>query len=189
MMKELLRVVSLLVICAITAQAQPVGDKTWQVGVDFGLSQGLDDATENWNMGFSAGANGFYLVNPNSMVGLRVAYNRWGADEEVLPTLVDEYVTITEIAPAFRFSTAWETLFNFYGQVNAGLYMTRYSDDIGALELEAESDRFGIGIGGGIAIGDYESYTFEIKPLFHFVFPSDKSYEYMSLSAAVAFKL
>lgn len=188
-MRRFIYAISLIAVCGIGVRAQLAEDKKWQVGADFGLSQVLGNATDSWSMGFSVGANGFYLVNPNNLIGLRVAYNRWGAEEDALPSMADEAVTITEIAPAFRFSTAWDMLFNFYGQVDAGLYMTRYSADIGPLELEAESERFGVGIGGGITIGDYESYTFEITPLFHFIFPSDDSFEYMSLSAAVAFKL
>jgi hypothetical protein len=202
---RVLSVMLIVVVSAAGALAQYGGGysrKRLMLSADIGLSKAVGNEGAEWDLGWSAGGNAFYLLNPNLLLGLRYAYNSWSPNQDELLESVDDAAgfsvdgsaTLMEFVPTVRLSTAWEfNLFNFFLQGGAGYWMQDVEVTIDPPALDAETvtddeDKFGLSLGGGVILGDYESFTFEVTPLFHLLFPMN-DFHYFTVSAGAAIKL
>ncbi|MBN1164917.1 MAG: hypothetical protein JXB45_10085 [Candidatus Krumholzibacteriota bacterium] len=169
---------------------------------DAGLSIPVSNSADQYGMGFVVGVNGFYPYRDNVHLGMRLAFNRWGADDGgwpavpgTAPTEVSGASTIMEFVPQVRYLFNLENTqkINIFAQGGPGLY--RYAYDVEASQASPpsktvyEDSTFDLGlcIGGGVAIRQESGRCWEIKPVFNVIFTKGESSTYLSLTAGVTF--
>ena len=185
-------VVSLLLCAASSAGAQTFLDDTmWSV--DGGLSLPVGDAADGANLGFCIGFNGFYKYNDFLLIGARIGYNRWGANEEQwerggFAADADGHMSSFEATALARYLILPDEmrLINFFAQAGIGAYrmstnvdINYTSDVIGDISLDDSDFDLGICIGGGITL-ERGGLTYEIRPMYHRVFTQGDAFTYFS---------
>jgi hypothetical protein len=188
-----------LLAAASNGGAQTFLDET-TCAVDGGLSLPTGSAGDAANLGFCIGFSGFYNFRPNLLIGARLAYNRWGADEETyevggIAADADGHWSSFEIVPQVRYLIMPdETKYiNFFAQGGLGLYRMAYdidvdfkSDAIHDISVDDSSFELGICLGGGISL-ERGGMMYEIRPMYHIVFTEGDSFTYFAVTGGVAF--
>ncbi len=187
------------VIFAAASSAQTFLDET-TFSVDGGISLPTGDAGERANLGFCVGFNGFYEFRTNVLIGARVGYNRWGADEETFEATghaadVDGHWSSFEIVPQVRYLIMPDEtkIINFFGQAGLGLYRMAYDvkvdytdDEIDDFSRDDASFDLGFCIGAGISLAR-GGFIYEIRPMYHIVFTEGDSFTYFAVTGGFAF--
>lgn len=203
-MKKRFLTVALACACITLAAASGVGaqtfleETTWSV--DGGLSLPTGDAADAANLGFCLGFNGFYQYNEYLHFGMRLAYNRWGADEEEWESAgfaadIDGHWSSIEIVPQVRYMIKPDEMrpMNFFGQAGIGIYRIASDVEISyksgpITSITAEEDEFELGLclGGGITM-ERGNYKYEIRPMYHIAFTEGDAFTYFVVTGGVAF--
>jgi hypothetical protein len=183
---------------ASSGSAQSFLDETvWSF--DAGLSLPTGSAADAANLGFCLGFNGFYTLRPSLLVGARIAYNRWGADEEqwegIWAANVDGHWSSFEIVPQVRYLINNDEMrdINFFGQGGLGIYriasdlkIDYKNESIPSIDVEDSDFKLGIVLGGGITFGR-GGRTYEVRPMYHIVFTEGDSFTYFAVTGGIAF--
>ncbi|MBN1885087.1 MAG: outer membrane beta-barrel protein, partial [Candidatus Krumholzibacteriota bacterium] len=172
-MKRIVVTAALCLLLAAPAAAQSVlDDIDWSV--DAGIAMPTGDFGKAANTGFCFGVNGFWSYTERLLFGGRIAYDRWGVDEDMggRGWDVEGHFSAIEIVPQVRylFTDDATQRANFFGQAGIGFY--RF-----AFDLEYDSDLtddtwdsddaeidLGIALGGGVTIDTAGGRSFEIRP-------------------------
>jgi hypothetical protein len=187
------------VVLASASNAQTFLDET-SFSVDGGLSIPTGDAGEKANLGFCVGFNGFYEFRPNVLIGARVGYNRWGADEEIYENTgfaadADGHWSSFEIVPQVRYLIMPDETkaINFFGQAGLGLYRMAYDvevdftdDAIDDFKHDDATFELGFCIGGGISMAR-GGFNYEIRPMYHIVFTEGDAFTYFAVTGGFVF--
>lgn len=190
-----------LIICAVASNggAQTFFElTTWSV--DGGLSLPTGSAGDAANIGFCVGFNGFYHYNEFLHIGMRVGYNRWGADEEQweesgFAADVDGHLSSFEVVPQVRYLIMPDDTrsLNFFGQAGLGIYRIASKVDvdfksgpIGSISADEANFELGLCLGGGIML-ERGGLTYEIRPMYHIVFTDGESFNYFAVTGGLAF--
>lgn len=167
---------------------------------DGGLSLPTGDAGDAANLGFCIGFNGFYHYNEFLLIGMRVAYNRWGANEEQWESGgyaadVDGHWSSFEVVPQVRYLIMPDETrpVNFFGQAGLGIYRIATdvkidfkSGPISSISVEKDNFELGLCLGGGITM-EKGKFTYEIKPMYHIVFTEGDSFTYFAVTGGILF--
>ena len=189
----------MVLAAASSGGAQTFFDETtWSV--DGGLSLPTGAAGDAANLGFCVGFNGFYHYNDFLLIGARVAYNRWGANEEQWEEAgfaadVDGHMSSFEVVPQVRYLIMPDGTrsLNFFGQAGLGIY--RIATDVNVdfksgpiTSISAEEANFELGLcfGGGITL-EKGGLKYEIRPMYHIVFTERDSFNYFTVTGGIAF--
>ncbi len=198
-----------IAVCVFLAGTLTRSDAAVQFGINGGISKTVDAAADEFNLGFDVGAHGFIELMPNLLLGMRVAYNRWGADDEEISDIfenlsdadVEGSTHIIELLPSVRITSAAEmSPLNFFGQLGLGAYVRTgevTAEGLGPLgEAVTESAygdtdvRLGVQIGAGIAVGDIQTITIEVFPMYNVLFETDDSRrQYFTVNVGVSLRL
>jgi hypothetical protein len=151
-----------------------------------------DDDFERYEWGFNIAGNALGQVNKYFLLGGRVAYNRWTADEaEFLDEEnglddidIEGEVWSMEILPIARLATSSELPAGIFAQGGAGLYVLDNNLDITATNETGEertltfgneaSPHFGVQGGVGASI-DLFALRIELYPLYNYVWTDENS--------------
>jgi len=169
--------------------------------INGGIAGLTGDGSEYWNRGFTAGGNGFFTISSYVMLGVRVSYNRWTPDDDMLVgdlgyAGIDWEVSgsrsAVEIAPSLRFlaPASEASPVTFFAQIGVGLYImdaetaitASYAGRTETYTGKRSEDRIGVTFGAGIDIG-----YIEILPLYTVVATDEESTGYYSISAGAVF--
>lgn len=159
MRKFLLTVLAVLLVFAAlaTARPRPSGfgtlDKTLVVTPTGGLLFPTGDFDNGADMGFLAGGNLEYFVNPRAALSLNVAYHSFGA-----PTGVPDGADFFMIGGGARGLLFDDAKINPYGRVAGGLYQGNDESNVG------------VNFGAGALIRSSKTLGFFAEGALHFVF-------------------
>ena len=188
-----------VIAAASTGGAQTFFDETtWSV--DGGLSLPTGNAGDAANLGFCLGFNGFYQYNDFLFIGMRVGYNRWGADEEQWEEAgfaadVSGHLSSLEVVPQVRYLILPDEMrsVNFFGQAGFGIYRIASKVDIdfksgpiASISADNANSELGFCLGGGLTM-ERGSLTYEIRPMYHIVFTEGDSFTYFAVTGGIAF--
>lgn len=178
-------------------------EKRFYLTLSGGGDRQIGDDLERYKWGFNLAGNALGHVNDHLLLGGRVAYNRWTADEtEFLEEdnglndiEIEGEVWSMEILPIARLSTTSELPAGIFVQGGAGLYIMDTEIDITATTQTGDervltfgneaSPRFGIQGGVGASI-DLLAIRIELYPLYNYIWTEDDSnIQYMTYSVGV----
>jgi len=116
----------------------------FKIGLDIGAQLPMGDFGKIYKMGFGGELNAKYMINENIGVGLGAGYYTFGAKDELLNALIDEYgadkmndnFSIIPVVGKFSYYFG-QNAFKPYLGVDVGLYMLRESI---SGEVDGESD-------------------------------------------------
>ncbi|MFP4416418.1 MAG: hypothetical protein ACOC4C_02705 [Fibrobacterota bacterium] len=171
-------------------------------GLNGGVSKTIGDEYSEYELGWAAGASGYFRLGANVMVGARAGYSQWdpvnsefedaintpGLEEEIE---IDGRAWVFELIPLLRIisETPYVKLFL---QGGGGWYIinSRVTASAPALDIEEKlgeqsTSRFGIQFGGGAVIGNMRLLSIEILPLYNVVFTEDDAWNYFTLNAGI----
>ncbi|MBD3314589.1 MAG: outer membrane beta-barrel protein [Chitinivibrionales bacterium] len=192
--------VALLLIGAATIAYSDV-----KIGFNAGLSWPLDEGTEELNMGFRVGIDGYVTILPPLLAGFSVGYSRWGIDEDelideiegILEGDVDGAVHMVELMPNVRLTIPrLISPFDVFGQFGIGVYIRTER-----VELEGESPlgqlvsdrplddtdgRLGLQAGPGIAYNFLNIFSAEVSGLYNLLFEEGPRSQYITLQAGLS---
>jgi len=144
--------------------------------LNFGLTKERDSCNKYWPFGYAFGANIFYPIRENIMIGGRLSYRRWyrksarydlscRSYSSSTPQLIELYPTIRIINPIAQGSPI-----NILVQLGAGygIYDIEISRSYyiheGSLDLDQDDIAPGIYFGMGIMFMNPRGLNFEIYP-------------------------
>ncbi|KMQ49957.1 hypothetical protein CHISP_3103 [Chitinispirillum alkaliphilum] len=188
--------------------AGPASAQGLRLSLDGGASRPLGDAFDQFNWGYSLGANLFFNITDNFQFGGRLAYNSWGPDEAEFLERIDPFdivdtaevegrATAVEVVPAIRLITTYPlSPINFFVHAGAGMYIfnteiTVNGNDENGNPIERvfgddTSYRFGAQVGAGLLIGSVRYFAIEIFPMLNWVFGNnDEAFNYWSINAGL----
>ena len=182
-MKKTLLAAMFMVFFAVGAQAQ----LSYDAAVSF--DQPTGDFSDAFKPGFGISGDLFYALDavPGLAVGGRLAWNRFGADDEVLG--VDGgNMSIIEILPSARYSfTPAGSQFGFFGQAGLGFYMWNTTIETFFGDIEDDGSDFGFYFGGGVTGEFTDTMSFVVMPLYHIINTEDESTNYFTLNLGVLY--
>jgi hypothetical protein len=110
-------------------------------------------------------------------LGGRVAYDRFAHK------VGSGNTQIIEVLPSVRYELVGLPLgvFNFFGQLGAGLYTSMNTTKILGVETKKTENKFGLSVGVGAS-----AMSFMVMPMYHIIF-SDKNTSYISLNVGMRF--
>jgi hypothetical protein len=184
----MLTAAALVLPSAVTAQEPVAGEESILDRIEYtaraGLSMPFGDLGDMFKMGLCAGIDGFAQYRDNIYFGGSITYNRWGVDLDIDD--VDGSGSMIEFVPKVRyiFSDVGGDDKTFYGQGGLGFYRFafnyEYETDYNipgvpeeTVDVDDSEMDLGICFGGGIIVHQSDSFTWEIRPEFHFVFADD----------------
>ncbi len=188
---------ALIIMPASGGAAESLLDKIAFSG-DAGISMPLGDADDFYNVGFVVGVNGFYPYSDNIHFGGRVAYNRWGVEDEGWGENTEGYGSMMEFVPQVRylFSPSETADKSFFLQGGLGFYRYAYDfewtgPDLHGGTAEYSNDgseiELGLCLGGGVAVELAGGSELEFKPMINIVFTEGESTKYFTLTVGMAF--
>ncbi|HSG27155.1 MAG TPA: hypothetical protein VLA34_01655 [Candidatus Krumholzibacterium sp.] len=194
-----MRAISLITVMllSLTTAAFGQGEESFfdklDCSFDAGLSMPMGDASELHSMGFAFGVNCLYPYTDEILIGLRIAYNRWGIDDGGwVGSDVDGSSSMMEFVPQVRylFPTDANSSFSFFTQAGIGFYRYAFDVDttVGDVTTNYDDSDFNLGLclGGGTMF-EGAGRTWEIRPMAHIVFTEGNSTTYIGLTAGITF--
>ena len=191
---------------------QLIGQNKTIIGLGGGISKAAGDDSKYWNIGFNFGGELFQKVSENILIGGRVAYNRWGPNEDELKKLysgsgfpgmsghsldVSGSSSIIELLPSIRLvsSTNQDQKTQFFGQIGAGYYIlkieseasTSYNGNSAWASFNSPESTFGINFGAGIIIASSGNTKYSIYPMYNIIFTEEESTKYFTINLGILF--
>lgn len=189
--------VIVLGLCATTGWSQDL-----YFSFNGGASKTVGDEYSEFELGWSAGAGGYFRLGNNVMLGARAGYVQWDPVDSEFENMavdfgpedeleVDGRAWVFELVPSLRIisETPYVKLF-FQGGTGWYILNSRVTVSAQVLDLQEEfgeksTSRFGIQFGGGAVIGNMRLLSLELLPLFNVVFGEDDVWNYFTLNAGV----
>jgi hypothetical protein len=143
--------------------------------INGGFAKQLGEGSEVWNSGFSVGLNVFPYLSGNTLIGYRVAYNRWTLSED------RGTLNILEFVPSARILDQGTRLASshFFGQMGLGFFGWTSN------AIEDLMGEPGLNLGVGFTLGNEGSLRFEILPLYHIILMEERTLKYFSVNAGI----
>ena len=184
------------------------------LGIATGISKPTSAGSEYWNIGFNGNGSFFFSLSDYVRIGGRIAYNRWGLNEEEVLSELESMsssddingafsgsIDIIEISPLIRILATKKNNRNlhFFGQIGVGYYMLdnnveyNYSLDNASVNskivLEMDDNKYGLNFGIGTIIDRQPNMSFEISPNYQIVFTEDELTQYFIINLGVIFNI
>jgi opacity protein-like surface antigen len=195
----------MIVLFSMNSFSQNTSTQQLRLSLIGGISKELGTSFEQFNWGFNVGANLFFYLDDNLMLGLRAAYNRWTPDETeflesaegVVEGDVDGDAFVIEIVPSLRLTTNYPvSTINFFAQVGAGLFVVNTDVTVeGVSETDAfiqetfgedSRGRFGFNVGAGLSFGSPQYISVDLYPMYNLIFLGESStLQYLTVNLAV----
>jgi len=183
-----MRIISALVFIMLaaalftgTAQAQP------DIDVNVGYVIPTGDFADAATPGFGIGADVFFGLPMFPVeLGGRLAYNRFGAEDE----FEDGHTSIIEILPSVRYIFGPPlSPVKVFGQLGVGIYSWENEFEFKGISQTIEDDDsdFGIAVGAGVR-GKLGPLTgIMAMPMYHVIFTEEDNTTYLSLDVGLVF--
>lgn len=196
MTKRIVVAAALCLLFAAPAAAQSFMDEI-EWSVDAGLAMPTGDFGDATNIGFSLGFNGFWAYTEQILIGGRIAYDRWGTDDDIggRGWDVEGHFSAIEVVPQVRYLITDDPTqrANFFGQGGIGFYRFAYDlewdSDLTTESYDDDDSEIDLGIclGGGVTIDTAGGRSFEIRPMYHIIFTEGDSSSFFALTVGYLF--
>lgn len=187
---------SMLVLCASSANAAALSKGQWLVGADAGLIFPVGDFQHAGKVGFGGSVDADYVLSPGGALGVTFTYNRSSYSDDLKAALsylagvpVDGHFSVIHYGAHAKIFLSPETKTRPYFTVGGGLYSFKATFEAQGVSGSDSETKPGINGGAGLLFDAGTSAHVGVQGTYHDIFTTNSSTQYVNAGIVVLFDL